>query len=76
MVTIAEKKLKEFMLTIVEQKHKYTRVELFARLIGISTILYTSDDMRLFYRMNKALILGYERDLLIILVKDSPHLQG
>ena len=45
LLNVAERKLKEILITCVKIKKKQFRIEFFSRFIGISDIKYTNDDL-------------------------------
>ena len=49
---IAEKKLRELLVTVLENRNRTLKLELFARFMGISRSAYSNNDLYMFYKIN------------------------
>lgn len=53
---VAERKLKELMLSVALHRSEYIKIELFARFLGISEIQYTADDLNFMFVIAQQLL--------------------
>ncbi len=56
LLNVAERKLKEMMLSVALCRSKYIKVELFARFMGLSHVGYTPDDLQFLFVLAQLLL--------------------
>ncbi len=59
LLNVAERKLKELLLAVALNRSRVHEVELFARFMGLSHILYTADDLYFVFCLAQQLLLTY-----------------
>ncbi len=60
LLNVAERKLKEMLLTVMLHRTKSVKIELFARFLGVSEVTYTPDDLEFLFGFAQLLLLKFE----------------
>ncbi len=66
LLNVAERKLKEILLTVAMNRQKLARVELFARFLGLSEVKYSSDDLQFMFSFAQRLFQKYHLEQISI----------
>jgi len=81
LLNFCERKLKEIMLTAIMNKTKYSKIELFARFVGISEVKYSPDDLWFFLYFAQKLftrvynVVNAKRDIMIFENLNSANIE-